>query len=227
MKYYVSLLVSCVVLVLARIALDDKLSNKIAIFSKKHDEDEYYSRNFSPLWQWCISIALMFVTFLSMLEIQSKVFTTLGIIKMTIATVCMVGAACFDIREHRIPNFIPAFLAISALILLSLGFFLEETSAVAYVISSAFAAVACVVFLLVASALTKGGIGAGDIKLIGALALMTGVYSIIGTLFFGVISCSIGTLVALIFKKKKMGSAVPFGPFLLFGYITTLFLVNF
>lgn len=227
MKYFVSIMVSFVVLVLSKIALDRRTSDKITIFTIKHNVEEYNSRDFSPQVQWSMSIALMLVVFFSMLEIQSKVFTALGVIKMAISTVCMVGAACFDIREHRIPNFFPAFLAISAMILLSLGFFLEEAHALAYITSSAFAALGCVVFLLIASALTKGGIGAGDIKLIGALALMTGVYTIIGTLFFGVVSCSIGTIVALIFKKKKMSSTVPFGPFLLFGYIITLFFVNF
>ena len=227
MKYCISLIVSCVVLLLSKIALDHKISNKIALFAIKHNEDEYISKSFASFWQWTISVLLMLVTFFSMLEIQSKVFSALGIIKMAISTICMIGAACFDLREHRIPNFFPAFLAISALILLALGFILDETSAIAYVVSSGFAAIGCVVFLLVASALTKGGIGAGDIKLIGALALMSGVYTIIGTLFFGVVSCSVTTLVALILKKKKMSSAVPFGPFLLLGYIVTLFLVNF
>ena len=146
---------------------------------------------------------------------------------MIMALLCMMGAACFDYREYRIPNIFPLVMAGGAAVLLLTALFSGMSGAMAYITTGVVAAIGCAIVLVVASALTKQGIGAGDIKLISALALLTGVYCIIGTLFFGVVACSLYAIVALVMKKKKTSSSVPFGPFLLFGYITTLFAISF
>ena len=111
--------------------------------------------------------------------------------------------------------------------MLAIGVVTKQNGAIAYITSSVVASVGCVVILSIAAFLTRQGIGAGDIKLIGALSLMCGVNAIIGTLMCGMICCCAVAIVALILKKKTTKEGIPFGPFLYIGFVLTLFVMNF
>lgn len=227
MNYLVAAIVALIAAALSYIALDQQTANKIKFLAAADKEENYESKNLSKTVIWIATTVLAVVSFLSALKIMDKVSDPINISKMLLILVCMVGAAGFDFREHRIPNFFPLVMAAGAVILLALGVILKQPGAVSYITTGAIAAVGCGVILLVASFLTKQGIGFGDIKLISAMALLSGIYALMGTLFFGVIACSIYAIVVLLLKKKKASSGVPFGPFLLFGYILTLFAITF
>lgn len=151
----------------------------------------------------------------------------LNVLKLSIALVCLTGSACVDYIEHRIPNLFSGTLAVSAMLLLAAGFLTKQDGASAYVFSSVFAALACAVCLIVSNFLSHQGIGLGDIKLITALALMGGVYIAGGTLFFSMTVCALVSGFLLITKKKTMKEAIPFGPFILLGYMLTICIVRF
>lgn len=151
----------------------------------------------------------------------------LNVLKLSVALVCLTGSACVDYIEHRIPNLFPGVLAVLAMLFLAAGFLIKQDGASAYVFSSVFAALACSVCLIVSNFLSHQGIGLGDIKLITALALMGGVYIAGGTLFFSMTACALVSSCLLITKKKTMKEAVPFGPFILLGYMLTICIVKF
>ena len=144
-----------------------------------------------------------------------------------IALLCMTGAGCFDYRERRIPNIFPLIMTLSGFALLLLGVLIKQNGAVSYITSSAIAATGCALLLFLASVMTKQGIGAGDIKLICAFALLTGVYAVISMLFFAIVLCSIAAVIALVFRWKTLKGSFPFGPFLYFGVIVTIISLNF
>lgn len=79
------------------------------------------------------------------------------------------------------------------------------------------------VFLLVAI-LSGGGMGGGDIKLMGALGLFFGLKLILLTMLAAVVIGAIVSVGLLFSGKKKRDSMIPFGPFIVIGaYITALY----
>jgi leader peptidase (prepilin peptidase)/N-methyltransferase len=70
----------------------------------------------------------------------------------------------------------------------------------------------------------KEALGGGDIKLMAAAGAFVGWHGIVAALFFG---SFLGTLVSLaliyVFKTKKWGEYVPFGPFLASGVLIYVF----
>lgn len=142
--------------------------------------------------------------------------------KLALTLVLLTGSACVDGIEHRIPNIFPGVLALSAVVILTAAYAAGRDGAPAYLISGVFAAALCGGCLTVGSILSHHGIGFGDIKLICALALMGGVYTAGGTLFFSMLLCALVSCGLLMTKKKTMKETVPFGPFILVGYMLTI-----
>ena len=161
----------------------------------------------------------------AMWQLTAQVHDGLNAVKLAVALVLLTGGACVDYIEQRIPNFFSGALALSATVLLSAGFVLGQEGALEYVGSGVFAAAASGACLTVGSVLSHQGIGFGDIKLIAALALMGGIYIVGGTLFFAMLLCAATSGFLLITKKKTLKEAIPFGPFILIGYMLALCLI--
>lgn len=227
MDFVFSFIATALGLGLALVGLNKDTSDKISLFRNSDPNETFSSKEISKVEKTILLVVVSLLCFASTMKIMDKVHDIIGIVKMIVCLLGLLGAACFDYREHRIPNIFPLFIAISAVLLLGLGVLAEQAGAIAYITTGVLSSVVCGLILVVASVITKQGIGAGDIKLICAIALIAGVYAVMGTLFFGVLSCSVYGIIALILKKKSVSSAVPFGPFLLLGYVLTLFLINF
>lgn len=171
-----------------------------------------------------ISILIALMTVICGVKVVNNVSSWISLLKLNIATVCMTGSGCVDAREKRIPNIFPAIMSISGVILLIVGVLTGQDGAFAYIASSLFATLTTVLVLMIAAALTKGGIGPGDIKLLGALALLCGVYTIGGTAIIGVSICALYSIFLLVTKRKGLKESLPFGPFLLAGFFCSVML---
>lgn len=66
-------------------------------------------------------------------------------------------------------------------------------------------------------------LGLGDAKLMGALALLLGFPVSIALFFFSFWLGSLGGLVLLLLKRKRLRDRMPFGPFILLGAVTAYF----
>lgn len=227
MKILLSVFTAAACFALAYAVLDNRISERIRIL-RPADQAEVMERKElrrKKCLFWAILIALG-----SGAGVYSILWGTsdiIHIIKLLIGLICLVGSGCMDYKEHRIPNFFPLVLALSSVALLTLGFFTGQTGAMSYIAGAVISTVAVVLLLTLASLLTKGGIGPGDIKLLGALALMGDIYLLCGTMLFGVVSCSAAGVVLLIRKKKTSKEGLPFGPFLLIGYLLSLYIQMF
>ena len=73
----------------------------------------------------------------------------------------------------------------------------------------------------------KEGMGLGDAKLLSAIGFWFGWYSIPYVIFLSSLSALLIALPSLINKSKSMSSQIPFGPYLIFGTITYLFVRNY
>lgn len=222
MEYCVAIIWGLLCGGMAYAALDIEISKKIHLFYRTCIEGvniKVLSRK-----QIYMTTGLIFVISLSaVIKILRDTSDILNISKMLLSICILTGSACFDYREHRIPNIFPIMMSISAIIILITGLAIQQEGAEAYMVSSAFATVGCAACLTIASLLTKQGIGAGDIKIMSALALIGGVSLVCSVLFFSVVSCSVVSAVYLISRKKTLKSSLPFGPFILFGFIISIF----
>jgi len=73
-------------------------------------------------------------------------------------------------------------------------------------------------------AILSKGLGMGDVKLLGAMGILLGVY---GTLFAVLVASVVGSIVALYLlarKRVSMKTKIPFGPFLALGTFVSLYL---
>lgn len=117
-----------------------------------------------------------------------------------------------DIKTREIPNWISVVIAITAVI----NFRLENL----------WGLIVAVIFFSVA--LATGKIGGGDVKLIAALSVVCGLWGSFALLLFAQISMLIFYGVSVIVQKlrgKAADKALPFVPFITFGYIVTTILL--
>ena len=121
--------------------------------------------------------------------------------KVLCALVLVVGAGCIDMTEYRIPNLFPLALALCGIVLLAVGLLTGQEGAFSFVTTSVLAAVIC--------------------------AACAGFRALIGVVFYGMLSCALTAVVLLLSKKKTIHDSVPFGPFIVFGYIITLYVRYF
>lgn len=71
--------------------------------------------------------------------------------------------------------------------------------------------------------LSKGGMGGGDVTLIGALGFILGIKKIFFTIFLSFILGAIISVFLLITKIKGRKDPIPFGPFIILGFFIVVF----
>lgn len=227
MNHIISIFVGLCCGFLAYITLNETLCKKIKLFCILSGNMEYEGKALKTNTVIILSIVIAIISYVVSLVNFYAVSDVINITKIEISLICITGAACVDFREHRIPNIFPLALTLSAVILLFLGFLTNQNGAMSYVLSSIFATIAIAIFMLIASFLTKQGIGLGDIKLLCSIALMCGVVTSCGILFFGMIICVVVAVILLLLKKKKLNEGLPFAPFIYIGFILSIIFMNF
>ncbi|MCK9442993.1 MAG: prepilin peptidase [Tissierellaceae bacterium] len=71
--------------------------------------------------------------------------------------------------------------------------------------------------------LSKGGMGEGDVTLIASLGFILGVKYIFLTIFLSFILGAIISILLLLFKIKGKKDPIPFGPFIILGFMITVY----
>jgi len=136
----------------------------------------------------------------------------IGSVMQFAAISILLGIGTFlDIKTREIPNWISVAVIFSA----ALTFRLENL----------WGLIVAVIFFSVA--LATGKIGGGDVKLIAALSVVCGLWGSFALLLFAQISMLIFYGVSAIVQKlrcKTADKALPFVPFITFGYVLTTIL---
>ncbi len=210
----------------AYISLEKERTDKCTFL--KYNGDEELESIILQKRTICLMVGMIFL--LCTIGAEKIVYQASGstnVLKMLIAMIGLTGAACVDLREHRIPNFYTAIMAISGVLLHTVGLVTGQAGAMAYVTTAAITTVVVVLFMLAASMLTRGGIGMGDIKLLGSLSLLGGVMLITGTLFFSALLSAGTAIILLVARKKTLQDAIPFGPFIWAGFLLTVIFLDY
>ncbi len=206
--------------------LDLKTVRNSQLLRSRHPEDEEAGKQLERRKILELALLIALAVSATAWRLFQTVHDSLNLLKLSLALVILTGCACVDGIEHRIPNFLSGTMALSALALLAAGFLTDQAGAFGYLQSSLFAAAVTAACLVVGAILSHQGIGAGDIKLMTALGLMGGVVVVGGTIFFAMVPCALVSAGLLITKKKTMKEGIPFGPFLLMGYILTVWILK-
>ena len=75
-------------------------------------------------------------------------------------------------------------------------------------------------------AVSKNGVGMGDVKLVGALGFYLRTYTLMGVLIVSLVSIALYGLFKVFTKKATTKDEIPFAPFIAFG-VTTCMILGF
>lgn len=130
----------------------------------------------------------------------------------------LIIVAVIDFKFSLIPTTFVFFASLVALI------FIYITRTPANFIENVLAAFASALFFLLIVVLTRGrGMGQGDIVLAFLMGIVLGFAGTFAALFLGFTSGAAVAIFLLLTGRKKLGQTVPFAPFLVFGFLTSLF----
>lgn len=181
-------------------------------------------------WQYPaveILIGLLFVFIYSFtgFDLLSSDFTNIKFFELIfrfILAIFLMIAFVYDLKYYIIPDRI-TFSGIGvAFVWIITAFFLGYYTEM-QVLSYIFSALGSSFFLFLIWFLSQGkAMGFGDVKLVFLLGLFLGWPLIIPGLFISFFLGALIGLILILFKKKKMKSEVPFGPFLIIGTYMSL-----
>ncbi len=157
----------------------------------------------------------------------------LGLAVFIIAASTLLAVSAVDLRWHIIPD---SFLAVGSIGLVMVwgvaaaGVWAGHSWSAAALAAPAGAlgmGVAGMLFLgtlLFAVHVTSGGrgLGMGDVKLGGFIGLLLGPLAGLWALFWGALAGAIAAALMLGFRWRRIGDAIPYGPFLALGAIIVL-----
>lgn len=138
----------------------------------------------------------------------------INLIRIIILTILLIPITIIDIKKKIIPNSLVIIGAISGIILLCLDF--NWT----YIWGMIFGLGLFVAIILLSEWIMKQqGMGEGDAKLMGVVGILLGLPNTILTALLSFFVGAIFSMIALIGKKLKPGTEIPFGPFIALGAI--------
>lgn len=156
--------------------------------------------------------------------VSENIKTYIDFGKLMIGYIGLTIAASIDYKIKRIPNMIVLGIMGARVGLIIFEYIFERENWLSLIGSSVLNAIIVFIVLFILSVISKSGLGMGDVKLLTALAFLCGMYAVLNTMIVALLICVLVAMILVISKKKKMRDKIPFGPFLLIGYIITMFL---
>jgi prepilin signal peptidase PulO-like enzyme (type II secretory pathway) len=131
----------------------------------------------------------------------------------------MSVVAYLDFKYHFISNRLLLIFMILWLGILGLEIIIETEVGLQLLFQGLLGAIVGGLIFLLCYLLSRGQLGAGDVKLVFVMGLYLTGYRIIGAIFYAVILCFIYSLILLLSKKIGLKDGVPLAPFLYIGTI--------
>lgn len=137
--------------------------------------------------------------------------------RIAVAMFILLAATVTDVFTYRIPNLLTILCLIMGVIATIATAFMNKDEAVAWVVNSMLALIVSMLFLLLMSRVTKGGLGLGDVKIVSGFGFLCGLRATIYMLFIGFLICAMVSIVLLATKKKNLKDNLALGPYLWIG----------
>lgn len=125
--------------------------------------------------------------------------------------------ASVDIAVKRIPNVLTAAILCVWLLFLGVDIFHEGNfgSIGALLLRAGLGLLAGGGIMLLCMLLSRGGLGAGDVKLFAVLGLHFGMLGILNVLFYTCLLTAVASIILLVARKMKWKDTIPMSPFIL------------
>lgn len=130
----------------------------------------------------------------------------------------LLAASLKDMQNKTIPNDLVIFALAVGVLMAVLRF------SISGVINSLAALLIAGGSLWLVSFFSKGGVGMGDVKLMGCVGLLLGFENTVSIMILSVIASGLAGIIMLITKKLDRKSYMPFAPFIFIGTILAAFL---
>ncbi len=132
----------------------------------------------------------------------------------------LLAITLIDLIHQLIPDSLVAAIVVITILFRIVGYYINSDS-LNILDSLSGSLVAGGLFLLIVL-ISKGGMGGGDVTLISSLGFVLGLKGILVTIFISFIIGSIVSVLLLSFKLKTRKDPIPFGPFIVIGFLITL-----
>lgn len=179
----------------------------------------YCQKKISPRYLLIeIATGILFFCFYSLAGIS------LELVYLLLVAVLLEMIFVYDLKNFIIPDsFVFLALGIVFICLIFQGLAMESGGGVFFLNHFLSGAGAFAFFFFLWFVSRGKWMGFGDVKLVFLMGFFLGWPKIFPALFFAFVSGSIAGMALIAFKKKKMKSEVPFGPFLVSGTFFALF----
>lgn len=144
------------------------------------------------------------------------------VFKIFISLMVLQSAAIVDWKTRTIPNILSIFLIVPRFIFIPFEYFYQNDVFKTLIISSLVGSIATFIVLYLIHKVTKSGFGMGDVKLLSSLGLMVGISSTLTTIMFGMIVAAVLGVLMILLNRKTRKDTIPFGPFILVGFIISV-----
>ena len=177
--------------------------------------------------QWITAAVCTAVTSFACFRGQLFALNSVQTVKAVICCELVMCGAIIDLFTKKIPNKLNIVLYIAGLLMLGAEAVFSMDTFVLRLTSSVIGVAVGFGVLLVLSLITKGGMGLGDVKLIGGVGLTMGITVLCYSLAYSMVLCLIGAVIMLLGKIKKLKDKIPFCPFFYAGLIISVSLGTF
>jgi leader peptidase (prepilin peptidase)/N-methyltransferase len=126
-----------------------------------------------------------------------------------------------DLQHMIIPDILVIMILVSTIIYKLVSYLLYSNSP--EILNSIGGLVLSSLLFILIILISKGGMGGGDVTLIGALGFILGIKKVFLTIFLSFILGAIISIFLLITKIKGKKDPIPFGPFIILGFFITVF----
>lgn len=145
-------------------------------------------------------------------------FTIHALIYQLLIVSVLIVVAVVDLKHYLIPT---TFTLAASLVALFYNYFFLSSGLFVDHILAAFGA--ALFFGIIVMVTLGRGMGEGDIFLAFLIGMVLGLPGTLVAIFAAFVVGAIVALFLVAFGQKKFGQAVPFGPFLVFGFLTSLY----
>ena len=147
-------------------------------------------------------------------------------LRLAFAILCagLLVQSMSDAYTHRLVRQITHTMAVSGVLIL--GFYALQNSLTKFLVAAGVCAIAGVAISFLTNKFSKGGLGAGDVRLMAVLGWHLGFLSYsaaIWAIFAACCFASIFGLALIVLRRGSLQHRIAFGPFLALGTVTAIF----
>lgn len=208
-KYIVFILVSIV------------LAGFSMFFRQNYVEDKKVSLPDSIKKHWGITAAvgIMYLVYaiLALVFFEKKEISFLQMTQCVLLWDAMFLIATIDFQVKKIPNKLLLVLLAVRVVFLVLTFFERPEDFLPILVSSLIGMAVGAFIILIVLLLSKGQVGAGDLKLFAVIGFFFGLAGLIEIMMYSLFLSAIVAISLLLFRKAKMKSTIPMAPFVFLG----------